>query len=220
MVKRTSVRRAGHEPASGWSTGLSVEVGGRGVIGHAGAVLPRLLADRIGLTGGLRQVVVRRRFTPGRDRGRLLTDTITAMVAGASCLADVEALTRQEALYGPGGAASDTTVLRGLSEFADQLTDDGLPGPKLAGMLACVRAAAWAQIVAADQGRLPAVSVAGLPLTRAGSADQPAAVTVVRIDATIIESATMKPSVAGHYKGGIGWHPLTAWCSNVVIIWS
>lgn len=23
-----------------------------------------------------------------------------------------------------------------------------------------------------------------------------------------------EPSVAGHYKHGIGWHPLTAWCSN------
>ena len=40
-------------------------------------------------------------------------------------------------------------------------------------------------------------------------------VTVVRLDATIIAAATLKPGVAGHFKGGIGHHPLTAWCSNI-----
>lgn len=192
-----------------------MEVGGPGVIAHAGVVLPRLLADRIGLTVGLRHVVARRGFTPGRDRGRLLADTVAALVAGASCLLDVEALTRQEALFGPRGGASDTTVLRGLSELADQLRDDGLPGRKLAGMLAAVRAVAWGHIVATGGG-LPAVTVAGRALTHPGvdgAGERP--VTVMRVDATIIESATMKPGVAGHYKGGIGYHPLTAWCSNI-----
>jgi hypothetical protein len=199
-----------------------VAAGGQGVIAHAGVVLPRLLADRIGLTAGLRQVVARRGFSPGRDRGRLLTDTIAAMVAGAGCLSDVEALTRQGALFGPRGGASDTTVLRALSELADQLGADGLPGRRLATVLAAVRAAAWGQIVAGNGGRLPAVQVAGRPLTRpaaggdrAGDDAEATPVTVLRLDATIIESATMKPGVAGHYKGGIGYHPLTAWCSNV-----
>lgn len=58
------------------------------------------------------------------------------------------------------------------------------------------------------------VWVAGQPLTHPvdGAARS---VTVVRLDATIIESATIRPGVAGHFKGGIGHHPLTAWCSNV-----
>jgi hypothetical protein len=115
---------------------------------------------------------------------------------------------------------SDTTVLRGLDELADRLGDDGLPDRRFTRMLAGVRATAWEQIVAGNHGALPAVRVVGTPLTHPGSAGggedaDHAPVTVIRLDATIIEAATMKePSVAGHYKGGIGWHPLTAWCSN------
>jgi hypothetical protein len=108
-VKRTPARAAREssvpDPAAGWSKGLRVQPGGRGVVAHAGVVLPRLLADRIGLTAGLRGVVARRGFSPLRDRGRLLSDAVAALVAGASCLSDVEALTRQEALFGPKGGA-------------------------------------------------------------------------------------------------------------------
>jgi hypothetical protein len=196
---------------------LKVAAGGHGVIAHAGVVLPRLLADRVGLTAGLRHLVARRGFAPLRDRGRLLTDMVAAMIAGASCLSDVEALTRQEALFGPKGGASDTTVLRGLDEFAAHLGDDGLPDRRFARMLAEVRAATWASIVAGNHDALPVVRVAGTPLTHpgAGGAAHHVPVTVIRVDATIIDAATMKePSVAGHYKGGIGYHPLTAWCSN------
>ena len=208
VVRGSRVRDAG----LGWSNRLKVGTGGQGVVAHAGVVLPRLLADRIGLTVGLRAVVARRGFTPRRDRGRLLTDAVAALTAGASCLLDVEALTRQEALFGSGGAASDTTVLRALDELACRIGADGLPDRRYARMLAGVRAAAWGAIVAGNQGLLPAVQVAGRPLTRSGTGEP---VTVVRVDATIIEAATMKEaSVAGHYKHGIGWHPLTAWCSN------
>ena len=222
-MKSTAARSAREsslpDPASGSLKGLKVEAGGQGVIAHAGAVLPRLLADRIGLTAGLRSVVARRGFGPLRDRGRLLADAVAALIAGASCLSDVEALTRQEALFGPKGGASDTTVLRGLDELAAHLDDVGLPDRRVASMLAGVRAAAWEQIVAGNDGVLPAVTVAGKPLTHhaTGDGDDEAAapVTVIRVDATIIEAATLKePSVAGHFKGGIGFHPLTAWCTN------
>ncbi|HEY5848248.1 MAG TPA: hypothetical protein VIT42_15790 [Microlunatus sp.] len=129
-------------------------------------------------------------------------------------------MTRQEALFGPGGGASDTTVLRALDELADHLGDDGLPDRRWARMFAGVRAAAWEQIVATNHGLLPAVSVAGTPLTHptgtgTGEDADVVPVTVIRVDATIIDAATLKePSVAGHYKGGIGFHPLTAWCTN------
>ena len=224
MVQRTGTRPAGEsalpDPAAGWSARLELASGGRGVVAHAGVVLPRLLADRVGLTAGLRGVVARRGFWPRRDRGRLLTDAVAALVTGASCLSDVEALTRQVELFGPAGGASDTTVLRALDELAEHVDADGLPDRKYSRMLAGVRARVWDQIVAGNHGLLPAVQVAGQPLTHPVGADEAGAVaatpvTVVRVDATIIESATMKePSVAGHYKGGIGFHPLTAWCSN------
>jgi len=56
------------DPALGWSSGLSVQVGGAGTVAHAGVVLPRLLADRVGLTVGLSQVLERANFMPVRHR--------------------------------------------------------------------------------------------------------------------------------------------------------
>lgn len=187
------------------------------MVAHAGVVLPRLLAEPDGAHRGVAGGggVARRGFRPLRDRGRLLADSVAALVAGACCLSDVEALTRQKELFGPKGGASDTTVLRGLDELADHLGGDGLPDRRFARMLAGVRAAAWEQIVAGNHGVLPAVSVAGTPLTHPGTGGDEVPVTVIRVDATIIDAATMKErSVAGHYKGGIGFHPLTAWCTN------
>ena len=112
-MKRTPARSAREsslpDPASGWSKGLKVATGGQGVVAHAGVVLPRVLADRIGLTLGLRSVVARRGFSPLRDRGRLLADAVAAMIAGASYLSDVEALTRQaDPLDAFGGAVATT----------------------------------------------------------------------------------------------------------------
>ncbi|MDQ2882844.1 MAG: hypothetical protein M3Y48_17105 [Actinomycetota bacterium] len=120
------------DPALGWSNRLEVEVGGAGTVAQAGVVLPRLLADRLGLTGELAEVMARAGFFPLRHRGRALVDITCALAAGATCLSDVEAMTAQEELFGPGGGASDSTLLRVLDEFADRLGRDGLPGRRLA----------------------------------------------------------------------------------------
>jgi hypothetical protein len=132
VVQRIGRGRLPVDPALAWSDRLRVEVGGAGTLAHAGVVLPRLLADRLGLTQGLTEVLARAGFIPLRHRGRLLVDAACALAAGATGLTDVEALTRQEELYGPGGAASDTTLLRGLDELADRLGANGLPGRRLA----------------------------------------------------------------------------------------
>lgn len=207
-MKRTSGTAAAE---AGWSKGLLVKAEGIGTVAHAGVVLPRLLADRLGLTGAFRDVLARRGFLPGRDRGRAVTDTVAALAAGASCLSDVEAMTAQVELFGPAGGASDTTVLRVLGEYADRLRGDGLPGRALARATAQVRARAWEQIVA-RHGNLPAVRVAGKDLTRPGrEGDKP--VVVIRLDATVIAAASAKEGAEANYKG-FGFHPLTAWCSN------
>lgn len=86
MVQRTRVVDRTVTDAVDWSDGLRLEVAGRGVLGHAGVVLPRMLADRVGLTHGLAAIVARRGFQPLRDRGRLLSDVVAAMIAGASCV--------------------------------------------------------------------------------------------------------------------------------------
>jgi hypothetical protein len=133
-VKATSTRRLIDDPALAWSHGLRVEVGGAGTLAQAGVVLPRLLADRLGLTTGLAQVMARAGFLPLRHRGRLLVDMACALAAGATCLADVEAMTAQQEIFGPGGGASDSTMLRGLTSWrrASVTTDCpgcGWPGP-------------------------------------------------------------------------------------------
>ena len=64
-----------------------------------------MLADRLGLTTGLAEVVARAGFVPIRHRGRALVDATCALAAGATCVSDVEAMTVQEEIFGPGGGA-------------------------------------------------------------------------------------------------------------------
>ena len=194
---------------------MLVRVGGTGTVAHAGIVLPRLLADRTGLTAGLAAAVSRAGFVSIRDRGRALTDAASALAAGATCLSDIEAMTAQVEIFGSTGGASDSTLLRVLNELADRLNGDGLPGRRLARATAAARAKAWGWIVA-RHGRLPAVQVAGVELTRPSIAGgPPRPVLVVRLDATLIEADSDKDGAAGTYKGGFGFHPLTAFCGNV-----
>ena len=53
-----------------WSQGLSVDVGGHGVVSHVGSGLLRLAADQVGLTGALSAALARPRFWPVHDRGQ------------------------------------------------------------------------------------------------------------------------------------------------------
>jgi hypothetical protein len=225
MVQRTGGGSSGS--ALVWADRLQVEVGGPGTVAHAGMVLPRLLADRLGLTGDLAQVVARAGFVPGRHRGRLLVDTACAVAAGATGLTDVEAVTRQVELFGPGGGASDSTVLRGLDELAERLGGNGLPGRRLARATAGARVRAWNAIVA-RHGDLPAVRAGGSELRRRATGAPPDGtgrdggegravgrpIVVVRLDATVIPAASAKDGAEPNYKG-YGLHPLTAWCSNI-----
>jgi len=47
------------DPALAWSQKLSAEVGGAGTVAQAGVVLPRLLADRLGLSAGPAEAMAR-----------------------------------------------------------------------------------------------------------------------------------------------------------------
>ena len=209
--------------ALGWADRLGVQVGGAGTVAGAGVVLPRLLADRLGLTQDLAGVLGRAGFTPVRHRGRALVDGACALAAGATCLSDIEAMTSQRELFGAGGGASDTTMLRTLDELAARLNPDGLPGRRLARAQLSARTRAWEAIVA-RHGTLPAVRVAGRDLLRqpatpaASSSSSPSSssrsparpVLVVRVDATLIDAASDKQRAAGTFKKSYGLHPLTA----------
>lgn len=214
-MNTTRTRKQGVDPALEWSQGLKIQVGGAGTVAHAGIVLPRLLADRVGLTTGLSGALARVGFLPGRDRGRALSDAVACLSAGATCLSDIEAMTSQVEIFGVEGGASDSTLLRVLDEVAERLNDDELPARRLAKVLAAARARAWGHIVA-RHGQLPSVKVAGGDLVRPGVEGEPdRPIVVVRLDASLIEAHSSKDKAAGHFKGGYGFHPLSGWCQNV-----
>ena len=98
-----------------WSSGLSVTADGTGVVAHAGAVAVRLLADRVGLTGGLSTALTRRSFRPVHDRGRVLVDLAVLLADGGEAIADIDVLRHQDQVLGP--VASAPTVWRALDEL-------------------------------------------------------------------------------------------------------
>jgi len=114
-----------------------------------------------------------------------------------------QALTRAQEIFGPGGGAWDTTFGRVLGEFGSCLDGDGLPARRLARALAQVRVRAWDLIVAGNDGLLPPVRVGGAALVRPAPDGRDLAITVVRVDATVIDAAALKPGVSPHYKHGI-----------------
>jgi hypothetical protein len=100
---------------TGWSRDLSVEIGGREVINHAGAAALRVLGDRTGLTGGLSRALARPGFVPVHDRGRVLADTAVLIADGGRVLSDLATLRDQGELV--GSVASDPTLWRALHEI-------------------------------------------------------------------------------------------------------
>jgi Transposase DDE domain group 1 len=179
-----------------WSKGLSVEVGGHGVVSHVGSGLLRLVADRVGLTGELSRVLARPGFVPVHDRGRVLSDLAVTIADGATTISAIDTLRHQGELF--GSVASDTTVWRALEEIT--------PGPlgKITAARAQVRAQVWRQIVA-RHGRIPPARVAGGDLGE---------VTVIRLDASIVLAHSDKQQAGPTFKKTFGFHPLTAWCDN------
>ena len=181
---------------TGWSRDLSVEVGGRGVINHAGAAALRLIADRTGLTGGLSRALARRGFTPVHDRGRVLADAAVLIANGGRVLSDLATLRDQSELYGP--VASDPTLWRALDEIGRSQRR------KIARARATTREHVWSLIVK-RHGRIPPSRVAEGDL---------GTTIVIRMDASLVISHSDKELAAGTYKNTWGHHPLMAWCDN------
>jgi hypothetical protein len=179
-----------------WSKDLTVEVGGHGMVSHAGSAVLRLLADRTGLTGRLSGALRRRGFTPVHDRGRVLADVAVCIADGGRVLSDLATLRDQAELYGP--VASDATLWRTLEEI----------GPEQRARIAVARARTrrhvW-QLIEARHGQIPPSRVADRDLGKT---------IVIRLDATIQIAHSDKEGAAGTFKGTYGHHPLTAWCDN------
>lgn len=179
-----------------WSNDLSVEVGGHGVVSHAGSAVLRLLADGTGLTGAISKALRRRGFAPVHDRGRVLVDTAVCIADGGRVLSDLAVLRDQSELF--GSVASDPTLWRALEEIgADQRE-------RIATARAKIRRQVWA-LIEARHGRIPPSPVADTDLGKT---------VVIRLDATIQIAHSDKEQATGTFKGTYGHHPLTAWCDN------
>jgi hypothetical protein len=182
---------------TGWSRGLEVTAGGRGIVSHAGLVVLRQLADRTGLTGGLSRALASRRLLV-HDRGRVLADLACAIADGAEVISDFRVMGDQQELFGL--AASVPTCWRALSEIA------GGGSRALARITVAVNAArrrAWAAI-AARHGAIPGLQVADKTLE---------GVTCTRLDASVVTAHSDKELAEPNYKG-FGHHPLLAYCDN------
>jgi len=180
----------------GWDRRLSVAADGKGLVGHAGAVLLRKCADRTGLTGALSAALAVRGKTPGWDRGVVLVQLVVAIVIGARSMADIDLLRHQAAVF--GAPASDSTVRRMLAEA------DAKAHARIRAARARVRAHVW-ELIAARDGGFCWVVIAGRVLT---------GWIVIDIDATLITAHSNKQGAAATFKKGWGFHPLGAWCQN------
>jgi hypothetical protein len=181
--------------STGWSKGLTVTSGGDAVISHAGAAALRLTADRTGLTVALSRVPRRDGFTPGHDRGRVLTDAAVMMADGGNTMPGIDVLRHQRDLLGE--VASAATLSRALAEV-DQATLDRIDTAR-----AAVPAQVWKHTVA-RHGRIPPA--------RMPSGDLGAQI-VLRIDAHFIDVVSRKEH-AGRLRGRYGLHPMAVVCHN------
>jgi hypothetical protein len=155
---------------TGWSKGLEVTAGGRGLVSHAGLVLLRRLADKTGLTAGLSRALGSPRLLV-HDRGRVAADLACTIGDGAEVISDFRVLADQRDLHGL--VASVPTAWRTLNEIASG-------GPRAQARITravnAARRQAWAAIVA-RHGAIPGVRVADKMLD---------GVICVRLDAIVV----------------------------------
>ena len=97
---------------NGWDRALKVTADGKGLAGHAGAVLLRKAADQTGLTGQLSAALRKKRTSPLLDRGIVLVSLAAAIALGATSMSDIALLAHLAPVL--GAAPSGPAVRRAL----------------------------------------------------------------------------------------------------------
>jgi hypothetical protein len=178
-----------------WAEGLSLSAGGRKLVGKAGIVPVRRLADKVGLTDALSAALVRRDFHPVHDRSQVLVTAALAVLLGARSIAGVDVM-RQAALV-LGRPASASTLYRTL---------DGI-GPVQLVRIASARAKVRSRVhdlLALCPGGFPWIRVDSRPLT---------GWSVLDVDASFVPAHSDKEGAEPHRKG-FGLHPLLVFLDN------
>src|SRR6478672_9657754 len=89
-----------------WDHGLEVTADGNGLVGHAGGILPRKLADQCGLTAALEAALTLKGRKPQLSRGMVLVSTAIAIAMGATAMADIAVLGQLAPVLGAAPSAS------------------------------------------------------------------------------------------------------------------
>ena len=179
-----------------WDHKLDVTADGEGLVGHAGGVILRELADRTGLTAALGNALAREDRFPEVDRGVALASAAVMIALGGKSMSDIAVLGQLEPALG------EPVTWQTLRRTLD------LAGPatlaKIAQARARIRAHVWEQLEQRPGG-FPWVEAAGRRLE---------GWTVIDMDATLVTAHSKKEKAAPTYKSGFGFHPLGAWCAN------
>jgi hypothetical protein len=181
---------------SSWADRLELVGDDDRLVGSAGALPVRLLAERTGLRAGLSTAMTRRGFTPLYDRGQLLVDLAMAQLLGGEAISDFQGLRHLAPVIGP--IPSTPTVWRALNEVGE------LQLARINAAVTTFRRHWWGLLAARPDG-FPWLKVAGRELT---------GITVVDLDASIVFAASDKENAVPTYKGGIGFCPNLASCDN------
>jgi Transposase DDE domain group 1 len=182
--------------ATSWADGLELVGDDDRLVGFAGALPLRLLAERTGLRAGLSTAMARRGFNPGYDRGQVLIDIALTQILGGESISDFQGLRHLAPVIGP--VPSTPTVWRALAEIGE------LQLKRLNAATISFRRHWWGLLAERRQG-FPWLSVAGRELT---------GITVVDLDASLVFAASDKENSQPTYKGGTGFCPNLATCDN------
>src|SRR4051794_33627367 len=159
-----------------------VDVGGAGVVSHAGGVLLTAVVGRVGLDQALSQALARwRKPHAVHDPAKVVLDLAVTLALGGDCLGDITVLRSAPGVFGT--VASDPTVSRTL----DALVTDA------AAALAAIDSAR-----AAARGR--AWELAGCHAQ--GHDVDAAAPLVIDVDATLVRVHSEKEQAAPTFKRG------------------
>lgn len=166
---------------------LEVRADGSGLVGHAGSALVAGVADRVGLTRALSAAMAStRQRRSAHDPGVVLRDLAVMLADGGSCLADLAAQRDQGDLF--GNVCSDSTAFRVIDTIDEECLS------RLRGAVAVARSGAWRLGARPERSR-----------ARWQNRDE---LTVLDIDATLVNTDSRKELAAGNFKGGHGHHPL------------
>jgi len=182
---------------NGWDHALKVTGGGTGVVGHAGAILLRKVADQAGLTAGLGAALRRAGKSPVFDRGIVLVSVAAAIALGATSMSDIAVLAHLSQVL--GAAPSGPTVRRALD-----LAGGTAMLERIARARAKARAHVW-QLIEKTPAGFPWLVIAGKTLT---------GWLVIDMDGTLVTASSDKEGAAPTWKKGYGFHPLGAWAAN------